>query len=238
MANISNAFGTMKLTGNWTAELIKTLNTLARDIWGSWHYDIQMEAFDVDTINSYEQSTAFLGNGRWAFNSNLECLGKWMEEEIKENPAFRGMYYSLLSGMHTNQLQIEVSYTDEEGGCQVLYNETGVLSSDGKTLVYQVIEVDNYDYTWENYIETTGDEDELKYLISNLCEHLGIEKDEAGLVEQWVLARTYPHTSEFRWLSEELQTEFVQALSSITNKEDMRLYLEFVDAAGRIKLRQ
>jgi hypothetical protein len=215
MANISSAYGSMTLKGAWMPAAIKTLNTIAREIWATWSYGVQLDDFDEES-NHGEQTATFYGSGRWAFNSNLECLGRWTTEEITGNPALSAMYNDLMMQMHANGLTIEVSYSDEEGGCQVLYNQTGILSSNGTTLVYEVTFKESVDYNWENFMKVTGDTDLLDELVYSLCKQIGVEDDDDGHIERWAIARTNPHCSDFNQLNEDLQEEFERVFQKKT----------------------
>jgi len=227
MANISSAYGTMTLKGAWTPALITILNKFASKIWAKWYYNIELDPFDPEETSG-EYSATFIGNGRWAFNSNLECIGRWTADEVRDKPEFGPIYCELMSEMHTNGLTIEVSYSDEEGGCLVLYRQDGVLSSDGDMLVYQVTSEENLEYNWENYMDVTGDTDEFYLLVESLCEQLGIETEENGPVEHWTAARTYPHYSDYNDLGTDTKAEFNELFRSMPNNGELDLYLVFV----------
>ena len=213
MANISSAYGSMTLKGVWTTALIRDLNMIASEVWAKWYYDIQLDPFDADALQD-NQAAAFSGSGRWAFCLNLESLGRWTASEVAAKPEFGAVFNELIIEMQKRGLTIEVSYSDEEGGCLELYSQTGILSSDGETLAYKVTSEENYEYNWENYIEVTGDEDALDMLVESLCEELGLEDDANGMIERWAVARTYPHCMAFDELSEEAQAEFTELFTS------------------------
>ena len=225
MANMSSAYGHMTLKGPWEPETVMHLNTIAREIWASWHYDIQIDPFEAE-YKQIEPTATFYANGRWTFCSNLESLGNWMTGDVKDKPELNAIYNELLKAMYDNGLTIEVSYSDEESGFLVLYNQTGVLSSDGSTLSYSVTSEENYDYTWENYMDVTGDEDALGLLIDSLCKQLGIKDDEGGLIERWAAMRTTPQCTDFDEISEDAQAEFNKLFLNEYSKEDIEKCLD------------
>jgi len=214
MANISVAYGIMTLKGNWTPKLVEKLNIIADEVWAKWYYDIQLDSFEPTEENKGALTAIFSANGRWAFNSNLEALGEWTMDDIKKNPETYVVYSELLNGMYENNLTIEVSYSDEESGCLVLYRETGILSSDGEKLKYEVTHDEEFEYNWENYMDVTGETETFYMLVKNLCGRLGPENNKNDLVERWAKVRTYPHSTDFDELNDDIQAEF-KALFSI-----------------------
>jgi hypothetical protein len=197
----------MTLKGAWPPALVAHLNTIAGGIWAKWHYDIDLEPFDANPSCGGFTST-FNGSGKYAFYRNLQNLGRWTEYEIKEKPEYGSVYGELLRGMRENGLTVEVSYSDEEGGCFVLYRQTGILSSDGRELAYEVTSEENLDYNWDNYEDVTDDTEALASLVESLCGQLGIENDGNGLIERWARVRTYPHCTGYDSLGEDAQAEF------------------------------
>jgi hypothetical protein len=205
----------MTLIGPWTPALIDRLNTVADRIWANWNYNIQLVTFETEAPQN-ERSTSFFGNGRWAFCHNMEELGRWTGAEAKEKSEYASIYGELMRGMRENELTIEVSYSDEEGGCLVLYRQNGILSSDGKELAYSVTSEENFEYNWNNYEDVTGDTEDLDLLIASLCEQLGFENDDNGLIERWARVHTYPHCSSYENLGENTQTEFKEAFPNMS----------------------
>jgi hypothetical protein len=197
----------MTLKGDWQPEHVERLNIIAREIWAKWHYDIEMDAFETEDV-PYERTASFDANGRWVFRSSLMHLGESMSEAIEDKPELEAIYRELLASMRDSSLTIEVSYSDEEGGCRELYRQTGALSSDGSTLSYSVLSQEDFEYNWENYIDVTGDADAFYMLVESLCGQIGAEEDEDGSIERWAKARTYPHCEEFGMLNEDAQAEF------------------------------
>jgi len=197
----------MSLKGTWTPILIEKLNVIASEIWATWCYNIELDSFEPNAAPN-ELTAIFNGNGRWAFNSNLEALGRWTLEETKTESEFALVYNDLIKGMLENDLSIEVDYSDEEAGCGALYRETGVLSSNGETLVYTVSSEENFEHNWTNYMDVMGDTDGFDELVESLCTALGIENDEDDLIASWAEANTYPHCFGFYELDEETQTNF------------------------------
>lgn len=138
MANVSDAYGAMTLKGAWTPALIKTLNTIAAEIWAHWYYSIEIKPFDPKATPR-ERTTDFNGWGRWTFRLNLENLGDWTLDSLHSTSDFTtAVLNKLIQAMHDKGLIIEIEYTDEEGGCEVHYDETGEISSNGEKFVYVV----------------------------------------------------------------------------------------------------
>jgi hypothetical protein len=213
MANISSASGDMTLKGAWTPAAISNLNKIASGVWAKWYYDIQLDTFEAEDTSG-ELTAVFSGNGRWTFDSNLEALDRWTTDDLKDNLGLSESYRDLVSEMHNRDLNIEVSFSDEEGGCMVLYRQDGILSSDGERLSYTVTSEEHFNYNWKNYIEVTGDEDVLYELVQNLCRHLEVDEDEDSYIKCWVMDRTSPHSYDLGSLSDEQQAEFNEMFSN------------------------
>ena len=213
--------------------IITKLKIISKEIWSKFCYDIQLYDFEsIDNIQN-ELSAVFSATGRWAFESNLEYLGDWTADEVKDNPNLKSVYEELLSGMSANNLKIEVSYSDEEAGCLVLYRQNGTLLSDGNTLVYEGISTEDFAYNWENYIEVTNNLDAFNTLLNNLREHLGLNNTENDLISRWIKIRTFPHCEEFDELGEDIQAEFMEIFRCkntngeiITNMMSMTNYMK------------
>jgi hypothetical protein len=213
MANLSDAYGTMTLKGTWPPELIECLNVIASEIWAKWYYDIQLDPFDTTEVQGGPPAI-FSGNGRWAFESNLEALGRWTADDIEDRPELSAVYNKVLSEMYAHGLTIEASYSDEEGGNLVLYRQTGLISSDGEAFRYEVTSEEIFDYNWENYMDVTDHYEGFNSLVESLCEQLGVEDDENGLIERWAKKRTLPHYSDFDELNDDLKAEFMETFVS------------------------
>jgi hypothetical protein len=211
MANISDAYGSMTLKGSWTPALIEKLNIIAQEIWAKWFYNTELDPFNPDAAPEERVST-FNGNGRWAYSSNLENLGRWTSEKIEKQSEFADVFAELIREMKANELVIEVDYFDEEAGLCVLYTESGEISSNGETFKYHESSYQDYDHNWENYMEVTGDEDIFYELVENLCTEIGISKNDE--VEAWVKENTNPHCIEFKELDDERQAKFKAMFSA------------------------
>ena len=110
MANISSAYGLMTLRGDWTWDLITQFKKIASEVWAQGFYNIQLG--DCDPAEYYDDVIpviSFCGSGRWAFESTLEHLGDWTDEEVRDKPELKTAYEELLSGMYENDLKIELS---------------------------------------------------------------------------------------------------------------------------------
>jgi hypothetical protein len=229
MANISTANGTMTLKGAWPISSVTSLNTIARELWAEWTYDIQFDAFDADTVHN-EQSSSFSGSGRWTFQKNLEYLGDWTADEVKNKPNAALAYSELICLMCADELTIEVSFTDEENGDQVFYSQTGILSSDGKTLLYAITSNDDHDYDWDTYMKVGDDTEAFKLLVESLCEQIGVA-DQNSMVVKWAMIRTTPQAADFEELNDFIQEEFKALFLSIPTEGDLEIFFSLAKTA-------
>jgi hypothetical protein len=213
----------MTLKGAWTPELVTTLNTIAEEIWAKWEYGIHLERFETEAFHG-DRTATFFGSGRWAFCWNLEALGQWTAGDI--TPDIADSYNELLRAMHEDDLTISISYSDVEGGCAVLYTQEGVISSDGAMLTYMMTSEENFDYNSGNYVEVTGDSEGLDSLIESLCEEIGIEKDEGGLIRRWAGARLSPYCSDFEDLDGDTRDEFLALFQVMPSSDELDAFLK------------
>jgi hypothetical protein len=218
MANISSAYGNMSLTGDWKRGQIDTLNKIADKVWRSWGYNIDVsDEFGADTERL---SSAFLGNGRWAFELNLEYLGAWTENGVADGyPELLPAYKTLLADMEANGLSIDVSFSDEEGGCEVLYKQEGVLKACDGSLVYEKNFTEQFEYNWRNVIDVAEEGGSFNELVAALAEHAGIPESDAQEIEAWAMENTYPHSFSFDCLDDEQQADFTNRFCRADNKQ-------------------
>jgi hypothetical protein len=233
MANISKANGTMTLKGAWKPKAIKHLNTIARELWMTWTYGLELDEFEAYGVQ-FEKSSAFFGNGRWSFRNSLKYLGEWTADEAKENPGIEQAYNELLHEMHVNGLKIGISFTDEESGNLLLYSQSGVLTSDGKTLVYNVSSEEDHDFNWETYLREGDDPETFNMLVESLCVQRGID-NENSLVERWAMERTYPLSMSFDGLDDDTQAEFNELFLSMPTESELGIFLGFAGKADSLE---
>ena len=172
MANLSSAFGTFKLCGTWTEEMIKNINALKKE-WAEWDYWTCIS----DDFNNDQLNSTFSACGRWAYNHNLESLGAWTK--LNKNAEILNAYNTLCDDMEKSSAYIEIGYTDEESGCEVLYTATAKISAIDGEFLYEETEYMEYDYNPENLIKLEVYEDIDNLLESkcfNQCEYCNYKK--------------------------------------------------------------
>jgi len=214
MANISTAYGSMILEGNWSREDIDCLETISKEHWSKWYYNIELE--DFDEICG-EISANFYGTGRWTFQSNLEALDRWTKDTDDEK--ILSALKSLLENMQKKSLEIKIMYTDEEGGCLVLYESEATITSNGSDFIYEEGNSTHYEYNLKNYCEVTNDNEMANALAADLCDKVGISHnngtftdDNYHIIVEWLFANKeiMPHYWSFDELDEDLQNSFLE----------------------------
>jgi hypothetical protein len=160
MANLSSAYGTFNLHGAWSYEMINNLNILKKE-WADWYYWTNIE----DEFNLNQRSNTFTGCGRWAYNSNLEILGESIERS--DNSDTKNAYINLCALMESSGAYIEVNYTDEECGFNVLYTATAKFSATTDGFIYEETAYEGYDYTPDNLVQLGFYEDINSFLENN-----------------------------------------------------------------------
>ncbi len=76
MANISSAFGTMTLVGEWTQDMVDKLNVLS-GAWETWYYNISADPFKAN-----HNPVVFVATGRWWFGGTIESIGEWTRTHL------------------------------------------------------------------------------------------------------------------------------------------------------------
>ena len=171
MANISSAFGTITLKGDWTDEQIKWYYTFIIGL-GNGYYNTIVET-DLENVIK-EKTINFVGSGRWAYICNLESMHGWIEDisldtiefinnfgalnQTITHAEYNLMYVWLLKEMNEHHLTVDWEYTDVEGGLGVLQTVCGVQTSTGTELLFAPSSVQNYEYNLKNLFEI-GQED-------------------------------------------------------------------------------
>lgn len=147
MANCSSAFGTVRVKAD--NKILKELAKYVQDVLG---YEQACYYTGVDEWD-YEDGLAsgfFIGCGRWAFEANCKNTYEWLSHGAERSEELAKTWAEL----NKHDWTIEYEFTDEEGGCQVLYEmECAVHHKAGEEKAdMEVISVENYDYTAENLV--------------------------------------------------------------------------------------
>ena len=132
MANISSAYGTLSLKGDWTQEDIDLFQKIL-NCW-SFHGEYGLEADEPLSLEKRE--TTFQGTGRWDFASTLKLeFDAWTRDWI-EHPALGsanqldwGTYQACLEIMCLKQLSVFLRFEDEADDFR--YKSSGEFISDG-----------------------------------------------------------------------------------------------------------
>ena len=114
MANLTRAYGTLTLAGNWAQEDIALLNPVVKS-WALHDYGLSADGpFSVEC-----REVSFFGDGAWDFYGVLENLPEWTEDWIEhpkpgtEQPLNRETYEALIRVMAEKELSISVVFTEE-----------------------------------------------------------------------------------------------------------------------------
>jgi hypothetical protein len=209
----------MTLKGEWTEELINALNRFAQNVWAQWDYDITPDEFSPG-----ETCVTFSANGRWNFESSLKDLGENSLHSSWDMVNWLGYkeastdYWLLVKTMEHNNLGIELDFTDEESGFQVLYAQKGVITVKAGQFVYTILTNTEYKYTWENYFNLV-DEDRGSFieLIDSLYKVAKVNPDDAekhAEIDKWAMENTCPHNADFDDLNKETQVVFLAAFKA------------------------
>lgn len=146
MANISNAVGTITFDDGFYASNKHLIDQALADIVtandGGAHYGFM----SFEHIRDGEFN--FDGIGRWTFDHTLYNMLKpsWWAEDV--TPAMKWLYDAL----RLSDQEIEISFTDSECGCEVLYAEDGIIhaTTDHRKLCYDINCEDDATYTLPN----------------------------------------------------------------------------------------
>jgi len=142
MANISSAHGTGTFEGNWTERDRGLFTAFLAQTLGSWGYGFQVitcvdTGDDVVCANNpvYGSGTGLIGeggfswagSGRWSMQSTLEAFESSSAQELKGKTFLLKITGELYDRMTANELSVHLSFADEEGGCDFLYEMEGEL---------------------------------------------------------------------------------------------------------------
>ncbi|OUN07204.1 hypothetical protein B5G43_06245 [Flavonifractor sp. An92] len=137
MANISSAYGTLTLKGDWNQEAIDLFQKVL-NCW-SFHGEYGLEADGLLSLD--QRQTTFEGTGRWGFTSTLqEEFDDWTRDWI-EHPAPDSdhrldweTYRACLELMCLKHLSVSLSF--EEEADDFYYPSSGSFFSDGTRFLY------------------------------------------------------------------------------------------------------
>jgi hypothetical protein len=194
MANISDAHGAVYLEGVWIPEQIKAIAYILFTQETGYYNTI----WDTSIFKEFEEglqkefSATFVGNGRWAFASNLEYLNSWYkigkerwDKDIKNNLNSNDMleyddYLQLaqwvIDQMAEHELKLLWEYMDMETGCQFMCSVTGTHVSVfdpgelRQVLQYTENVVESWDCNLKNQCEQffEGEYDILYEVVDNI----------------------------------------------------------------------
>ena len=140
MANISSAYGTLALVGDWPEETIALVNQVGK----SWVFHGEYGLSMWDDFSFEQEEIEFSGTGRWSFADTLEHLDAWTRDWIRnpasntDHPLEEETYTALLRAMAEEDLQLAVSFRDREPGTGSDVSVAGALQSDGERLTFVV----------------------------------------------------------------------------------------------------
>lgn len=190
MANISDAGGSLTITGEWNTDQLQAFYKVFTAFGTGWYetwLDVDEKEF-VDTLMSGYSAT-FYGNGRWAFMNNLEQFDNWSvyDDAIKDRfgiteAEFNSMRRNLLKEMYKHNLSVDIFYTDYESGTGLLYDATSKISASVEgnfingqfehyNFEHETVDVHHYDYDFSNlfdYLLDHGYEDYIANLVVKL----------------------------------------------------------------------
>lgn len=147
MANISSARGTLTLQGPWGVEDI-TRFVPVLDTW-KFYGEYGIQSYDT-RLSVRHMSTGFYGCGRWSFSGTVASFDEWTRDWIKNRgPLTQEQYNTLLQVMQEKELSILIEFDDNEEGFGFAIHETGVMTSDGECLNYEMLSHGGQQSTWQ-----------------------------------------------------------------------------------------
>ena len=215
MANISSAYGTLTLVGDWPEETIALVNQVGK----SWAFHGEYGLSMWDDFSFEQDEIEFSGAGRWSFADTMEHLDAWTRDWIRnpapntDHPLEEGTYTALLRAMEEENLQLAVSFRDREPSTGSDVSVTGVLQSDGERLTFVVHASEDAGWT----------KDQLQSAVSLFSTYLSDPAFDA--LTDWIQGHLSPafYTEEWledlfisEYLTQELLEEFEAAFSPDT----------------------
>ena len=215
MANISSAYGTLTLVGDWPEETIALVNQVGK----SWAFHGEYGLSMWDDFSFEQDEIEFSGAGRWSFADTMEHLDAWTRDWIRnpapntDHPLEEGTYTALLRAMEEENLQLAVSFRDREPSTGSDVSVTGVLQSDGERLTFVVHASEDAGWT----------KDQRQSAVSLFSTYLSDPAFDA--LTDWIQGHLSPafYTEEWledlfisEYLTQELLEEFEAAFSPDT----------------------
>ena len=156
MANLTRAYGTLTLAGNWAQEDIALLNPVVKS-WALHDYGLSADGpFSVE-----RREVSFFGDGAWDFYGVLENLPEWTEDWIEhpkpgtEQPLNRETYEALIRVMAEKELSISVVFTEE---CEGMSQEE--REEEHRGAFHGEVEIDGEERFYSLWYEDLDDEDD------------------------------------------------------------------------------
>lgn len=181
MANISEAYGRIKITTDNKQDM-ELLNQTVFDAAKSWYYstdfDYDPKGVKTEKDGTCSFQTTFWGQGRWAYQSNVECFPDWIDDYLHRQDKYRDKDLTKflrenMGNLENMNFKIELEYSDVEPGCQVLYTAHEELihraGTPLKSMEYITHREEDYEWNVENLMRIGGQE------FETACEYVGVE---------------------------------------------------------------
>lgn len=152
MANISSFFGTLTIPAD-VLQICKTqLCDFISNYSSPWYgvNDFYVDIKEIERAFNVGSSVdiPFYGSGRWSACGMFEADGAtFFYPDPNMNPAAEPLIQSL------RNCALPINYTDEEGGCMVLYTFDGEIQIDQHDNVSFVGDFTDYNYSSKNLYE-------------------------------------------------------------------------------------
>ena len=157
MANCSNAYGEITLwvkgkDDNDKTRLVSNFKKLIDGVLLNCGYYTEIAGFSIGKEENEVMGVGdFYGCGRWSYEANCRYFYDWLKQGVEsEKPELKPLWEEL----NKHEWRVIFSFSDEEGGCEVLYemvNEVWHKAGEDKA-EYKIISENDYDYTAENLV--------------------------------------------------------------------------------------
>lgn len=143
MANCSSAYGHIEIKMDGAKEMAGLINNA---ITGDYYTEIDVESPEEDKPDFLR--ARFWGIGRWAYEANCRYFWHWLKAGAQEDKRCAKLFEKIKA----KDFEIIFDFSDEEGGCQVLYEMVySITHKAGEDdVVGKVCECHDYEYTPEN----------------------------------------------------------------------------------------
>lgn len=141
MANISSAYGQIEIKADEPKLVAELINKALR---GCYYTEINIEhAYEEDGTFTAE----FWGEGRWAYEANCRYFWNWLKSGAEEKKC-----QDLFEKIKAKDFEIVFDFTDDEGGCGVLYTMTYKIThkAGADEVVGSVCDCHDYEYNPQN----------------------------------------------------------------------------------------